>query len=107
MECDVDACVAVERATRQLQITHLLHDSSLALGKGDVTTRLVLDELDFDLAALTAGFVVVVIIVVGSGAGALTLDAATLDVAVLEVVVFVVLVGRILVNDLGGHGEVQ
>src|SRR3712207_3209929 len=56
--------------------TYLLHDTGLALGKGNVATRLVLDELDFNLSSLAAGLVVVVVIVVGGSAGAL--DAAVL-----------------------------
>jgi hypothetical protein len=44
------------------------------LREGDVSARLVLDELDFDLPALAAGLVVVVIVVVGGRA--LTLGAA-------------------------------
>jgi hypothetical protein len=43
-----------------------------------VTTRLVLDELDFDLSSLAARLVVVVVIVVGGSSvgGALSLDAS-------------------------------
>lgn len=43
-----------------------------------MTTRLVLDELDFDLSSLAARLVVVVVIVVGgrSVGGALSLDAS-------------------------------
>ena len=85
--------------------TYLLHDTSLALGEGDVTTRLVLDELDFDLPALATWLVVVVVIVVG-GAGARTLDAASLAIAILELVVVVVGVGWILRHNLGRHLEV-
>ena len=56
--------------------TYLLHDTSLALGEGDVPTRLVLDELDLNLSSLAAGLVIIVVVVVGSGAR--TLDAAVL-----------------------------
>jgi hypothetical protein len=58
--------------------TDLLHDAGLSLGEGDVTARLVLDELDLDLSSLAAGLVVVVVIVVGgcSVGGALPLDAS-------------------------------
>ena len=79
---------------------HLLHDAGLALGEGDVTTRLVLDELDLDLAALTAALVVVVIVVVGGIADALALDTAWLAAAVLEVVM---VIDRREVGELGGH----
>jgi len=60
------------------QFVGLLHDTSLSLGEGDVTTRLVLDELDFNLSSLAAGLVVVVVIVVGGRGvgGALSLDAS-------------------------------
>lgn len=54
--------------------TYLLHDASLALGEGDVSARLVLDELDLNLPALAAGLVVIVVVVVGSRAR--TLGAA-------------------------------
>lgn len=81
---------------------HLLHDAGLALGEGDVPTRLVLDELDLDLAALTAALLVVIVIVVGGGAGALALGATALDdTAVLEVVVLLVRRVWVLVDDLG------
>jgi hypothetical protein len=58
--------------------TYLLHDAGLSLGEGNVTTRLVLDELDLDLSSLAARLVVVVVIVVGgrSVGGALSLDAS-------------------------------
>lgn len=58
--------------------TNLLHDTSLSFGESDVTTRLVLDELDFDLSPLAARLVVVVVIVVGGCGigGALSLDAS-------------------------------
>lgn len=83
--------------------TYLLHDTSLALGKGNVTTRLVLDELDLNLSSLAAGLVVVVIVVVGSGARAL--DAAVLH-AELAIAVVVDRRRRVLVvlSDLAGHG---
>lgn len=87
--------------------THLFHDAGLALGKGDVATRLVLDELDFNLSALAAGLVVVVVIVVGSGARAL---GAAVGILLLERAVAVVDIvlsrGRLLlllVGDFGSH----
>ena len=46
---------------------HLLHDTGLALGKGDVTTRLVGDEFDLNLPPLATGLVIIIVIVVGSG----------------------------------------
>jgi hypothetical protein len=39
---------------RQRAWAHLLHNTGLALGKGDVATRLVGDELDLNLATLAA-----------------------------------------------------
>jgi len=73
-----------------------------------VTTRLVLDEFDLDLAALAAALVVIVVVVVGI-ALALALDAAGRvggegTVAVADGLV--VVRGRdvgFLVDDFGGH----
>lgn len=84
--------------------TYLLHDAGLALGEGNMATRLVADELDLDLAALaTALLVVIIIVVVGAG----TLHAARVidgSVAVADVVSLVELVGRglvVLIRDVG------
>lgn len=82
--------------------SHLLHDTRLPLREGDVSTRLVLNELDLDLTALTARLVVVVIIVVGGIGGTLALDAARL-VAVLELLLLVV-AGGVLVDEFCRHG---
>ena len=83
--------------------TYLFHDAGLALGKGDVPTRLVLDELDLNLSPLAAGLVVVVVVVVGSGARAL--DAAVLH-AEGAIAVVVDRRRRVLVvlGDFAGHG---
>jgi hypothetical protein len=85
--------------------TYLLHDAGLALGKGDVATRLVLDELDLDLPALTARLVVVIVVVVGRRARAL---GAAIGIGGVEgaVAVVVQLRRRVLVvfGDLAGHG---
>lgn len=88
-------------------MAHLLHDTSLALGKGDVTARLVLDELDLDLSALATGLVVVVVIVVGS-AGTRALDTSVLKraIAVLQVVGGGGRVGLVVGGDLG-HCELD
>ena len=80
---------------------YLLHDTSLALGEGDVTTRLVLDELDLDLAPLATGLVVVVVIVVGGSAGARALDTSGLAVTIVEVVMVVVQESGILGHNFG------
>jgi len=90
----------VRRATR----TYLLHDAGLALGKGNVTTRLVLDEFDLNLAALAAGLVVVVVVIVGSRAR--TLGAAVVDGQ--RAIGVVVNGGRrvlVVVGDFRGHGR--
>ena len=86
--------------------TNLLHDTGLPLGEGDVSTRLVLDELDLDLASLAARLVVIVIVVVGSGAGARSLGTAALDgaIAVLQVVVLVGGVG-VVSDDFSRHDD--
>lgn len=97
----VDGCGACAMNALMPPATHLLHDAGLALGKGNVSTRLVLDELDLNLATLTAGLVVVVVVIVGGGGLALALDAAGLGVAVVELL-FVV-VGWVLVGDLSRH----
>ena len=75
--------------------TYLLHDTGLPLGEGDVATRLILDELDFDLAALTARLVVIVVVVLG--AHAVALGAA--GVAVARLLQVIVLAGGELVID--------
>lgn len=87
--------------------TYLLHDTSLPLGEGDVATRLILDELDFDLAALTARLVVIIVVVLG--AHAVAFGAA--GVAVARLLQVIVLAGGELVID-GSHvghddGEVR
>lgn len=68
-------------------MTNLLHDTSLALGEGDVSTRLVLDELDLNLATLATRLVIIVVVVVGS-AGTRALDASALEraIAILKIV---------------------
>lgn len=81
--------------------TYLLHDARLPLGEGNVSTRLVLNELDLDLATLAAGLVVVVVVIVVGGGLALALDTARLGIAVVELL-FVV-VGRVLIDDLCRH----
>lgn len=48
------------------KLVGLLHDTSLALREGDVTTRLILNELDLDLATLTARLVIIIVLVVGA-----------------------------------------
>lgn len=71
------------------QLTYLLHDTSFALRECDVTTRLVLDELDLDLTTLSSWLVIVVVVVVRSSTGTGALDASAFEsaIAVLEVLV--------------------
>jgi len=90
---------------RKTASTYLLHDAGLALGKGDVPARLVLDELDLNLPALAAGLVVVVVIVVCCRARAF---GAAVCIANVEGAVAVVVQRRrrilVVLGDLGGHG---
>ena len=51
--------------------TYLLHDTSFALGEGDVPARLILNELDLNLPALASWLVVIIVVVVCSGTRAL------------------------------------
>lgn len=67
--------------------TDLLHDAGLSLGEGDVTTRLVLDELDLDLSSLAAGLVLVGIGIIcwrSVGCALSFLRAAAFDAIILE-----------------------
>lgn len=88
--------------------TYLLHDTSLALGKGNVATRLVADELDFDFAALAAALVIIIIIVIGRGrAGALDTAGFVVDIAIAHGMRVVKLGGRglfVLIGDVGHFG---
>lgn len=88
------------------QFVGLLHDTRLALGKGDVAARLVADELDLNLATLAAALLVIVVVVVGSWAR--SLDAAALvRVAIADRVRVVELRGRRLVVLVGDVGHVE
>ena len=69
--------------------------------------RLVGDELDLDLPALTTGLVVVVVVVVGSRAGALH-AAAGIERTVAIASSIVVRGGRVVLvvfGDFTGHGD--
>ena len=85
--------------------TYLLHNARLPLREGDVATRLVGDELNFDLATLASALLVVVVVVVCyTRAGAL--DTTRLGAAVADGMAIVKVVGRrlvVLVGDVG-HG---
>ena len=85
--------------------TYLLHDSSLALGESDVATRLVLDELDFDLSALATGLFFVYLVVTHA-----TLGGAVVSSAVTGGLLQLVLGrGRVLLTDGSdvGHGGMR
>lgn len=79
--------------------TYLLHDTSLPLGEGDVATRLILNKLDLNLAALTAGLVVIIIVVLGAHAVAL---GATGIGAVASLLQLIMLTGGEFLVD-GSH----
>lgn len=85
--------------------THLLHDTSLPLGKGDVATRFVLDELDLNLATLTAALFIIIVVVVGS-TDARALGAARLGTVASAGDEIVVGGRRVLLSDGGdiSHG---
>ena len=85
--------------------TYLLHDAGFALGEGDVSTRLVLDELDLNLAPFAPGLVVIIVVVVG-GAGTRTLDASALQsaIAVIQIVWSSGRVGLVVGGDLAHVG---
>ena len=90
--------------------TYLLHDTSLPLGEGDVATRLILDKLDLDLAALTAGLVVIIIIVLGAHAVALGATGVGAVTRLLQVIVLArgeLLVDGSHVGHDGGKGEIR
>lgn len=93
-------------ARQDRQFVCLLHDSRFPLGEGDVATRLVADKLDLNLPPLTAALLVVVVVIVGSGAR--SLDAATLaGGAIANRMRVVELGGRrlvVLVGDVGHDG---
>jgi hypothetical protein len=88
--------------------TNLLHNTGLALGEGDVATRLVGDELDLDLATLSATFLIIVVVVVGGDAGSRALRAAGVArrVAIADSVGVVKVVGRSLIVLVGDVGHI-
>lgn len=82
-----DACRRGSGTTGMTGTTDLLHDAGLSLGEGDVTTRLVLDELDLDLSSLAAGLVLVGIGIIcwrSVGCALSFLRAAAFDAIILE-----------------------
>jgi hypothetical protein len=60
--------------------TNLLHDSSLAFGKCNVSTRFIGNELDLDLSALATRLVIIVVVIVSS-CRSLALDAPRLAIS--------------------------
>lgn len=53
----------IDAMERNKQKTHLLHDTRLPLGEGDVATRLILNELDFNLSPLTTLLLIILLII--------------------------------------------
>jgi hypothetical protein len=102
---------ATARSKRSARRAHLLHNTSFALGEGNVPTRLVLDELDLNLSPLATGLVVVIVVVVCC-AGSRPLDAAVRvagDSIPISDARIIMAWGRILVvfRDFAGHGFVE
>jgi hypothetical protein len=90
--------------------THLLHNTSFALGESNVSPRFVLDELDLNLASLASWLVIVVIVVVGR-AGSRTLDATVLSAldSIAIANARVVVAGRgvlVVFGEFAGHDVV-
>lgn len=82
--------------------TDLLHNTGLALGKGDMATRLILDELDLDLATLTARLVIIIVVVLGTNATALGTAGISAVAGLLQVIVTR---GKLVVDGSHvGHG---
>lgn len=77
-----------------------------------MATRLIADELDFDLAALAAALLVVIIIVIGRGrAGALNAAGlVVVGIAIAHGMRLVELGGRglfVLIGDVGHFGNLR
>ena len=64
------------------RLAHLFHYTGFPLRESNVTTRLVLNELDVNLSSLAPRLVIVVVIVVSGSRNAWTLDASSIAVAV-------------------------
>lgn len=84
--------------------TYLLHDTSLPLGESDVATRLILNKLDLNLAALTARLVIIVVVVLGAHAAALGATGVSAVAGLLQVIM---VGGEFLLADGShvGHGR--
>lgn len=98
--------VAAKQSSRRdwRQRTYLLHDTGLPLGKGNVTTRLILDELDLDLATLTARLVIVIVVVLRAHAAALGTASVSAVARLLQVVV---VWRELLLTDRGHIGHLE
>lgn len=84
---------------------YLLHDTGLALWKGNVSAGFILNKFDIYLPPLATGLVVVIIIVVG-----VVTDARSFDTAILSTCYAITVTGRSLVLDgwgLCGVGKVS
>jgi len=83
--------------------TYLLHDTSLPLRESDVATRLILNKLDLNLAALTARLVIIVVVVLGAHAAALGATGVSAVAGLLQVIM---VWGEFLLADGShvGHG---
>lgn len=88
-------------------VTYLLHDARLSLRKGDVATRLILNELDLDLAPLATRLVLVVLILIAGGALSWPLGAAGVDGTVATRHELVLDGRRVFVGDGGDVGHVE
>lgn len=88
--------------------TDLLHDARLSLGEGNVSTRLVADELYFNLATLTAAFLIIVIFIVGGNRTRALYTAPLGDGITIAHRVWLVEVGGgglvVMVGDVGHCG---
>lgn len=96
--------LAQQRFAAKKKSSYLLHNTSFALGKRNVSTRLIGDELDLNLSSLAAALLVVVVIVIVGWA--LAFGAATLAwSAIAGVVVKLSRRGLVvLVCDVGHFG---
>jgi len=92
--------------TSDSRVTNLLHDAGLALGKCDVATRLVCDELDLDFAALAATGLIIIIAIISSR---LALSFGATDVSKASTISNAIVMDRrklgVNVGDVGGHGD--
>ena len=86
---------------------YLFHDPGLTFREGNVSTRLILDELDVNLPPLPTRLVIIVVVIVAGCADARALDTATLGATVPGRESIVLGAGGLLVIGIGdvGHGR--